>query len=56
MLVMDDQTMKEFFGKDGRLSKAIPLFENREEQLTMASSIARSLENGGHLMIEVVGR
>ena len=52
MLVMDDNAINEFFGKEGKLSKAIPFFENRREQLTMALAVARSLQKGGHIMVE----
>ena len=49
---MNEPIMREYFGKDGKLSKAIHQFENRPEQLSMSSAVARSLESGGHLMVE----
>ena len=52
MLVMDEHTMREYFGQGGMLSRAIPSFEYRAEQLVMATAVAKSLEDGGHLMVE----
>ncbi len=52
MQVMDVQTINDYFRDGGKLSKSIPGFENRPEQLTMAEAVGRSLIDGGHLMVE----
>lgn len=52
MQVMDVKTISDYFRDGGKLSKSIPGFENRPEQLTMAEAVGRSLIDGGHLMVE----
>lgn len=44
--------MKNIFGLGGELSKTLEKFEDREGQETMADAVARTLENGGLLLVE----
>ncbi|MGI6643182.1 MAG: ATP-dependent DNA helicase [Bacillota bacterium] len=44
--------MNRAFAADGPISRAIPGFEKRPQQLEMALSVWDSLANGGHLLVE----
>ncbi|KAJ3047454.1 hypothetical protein HK102_012913, partial [Quaeritorhiza haematococci] len=39
-------------GPDGAVARRLPSYEVRDEQLRMADAVARSIEKGGHLMVE----
>ena len=39
-------------GPDGAVARRLPRYEVRDEQLRMADAVARSIENGGHLLVE----
>lgn len=42
----------EYFGPEGRLSRALPAFEPRPGQARMAAAVERTLADGGLLMVE----
>lgn len=44
--------MKEYFDPDGRLSGALPKFEHRDGQETMAVAVETVLKKGGALLVE----
>ena len=49
---MDVAQIKTYFDTDGVLSQKLGSFEFRPQQLEMAQSVAASLEQGHHLMVE----
>ena len=46
------QAIEELFGEAGALSKVVPGYETRSEQVQMAHAVAESLNEGRHLMVE----
>ena len=46
------ETIEELFGEAGALSKVVPGYETRSEQVQMAHAVAESLNEGRHLMVE----
>ncbi|MCS6976378.1 MAG: DEAD/DEAH box helicase [Gemmatales bacterium] len=42
----------EFFGPEGRLAKALPGYEDRQQQVEMAEAVSRIIRDGGQLMVE----
>ena len=49
---MDVAKIKTYFDNGGVLSQKLGSFEFRPQQLEMAQSVAASLEEGHHLMVE----
>ncbi len=46
------EAVEEFFAPDGPLKTALPAFEERSEQLTMATSVAEAIADGENLVVE----
>jgi predicted DnaQ family exonuclease/DinG family helicase len=49
---VDEDEIAGFFQPDGMLQKAFPKFEHRPQQVEMASAVAGTLNDGGHLAVE----
>ena len=46
------EAVEEIFAPDGPLKSALPAFEERSEQLTMAKSVAEAIADGENLVVE----
>ncbi|MFT5525278.1 MAG: ATP-dependent DNA helicase DinG, partial [Pirellulaceae bacterium] len=45
-------TSNDILGPEGRIARRLPNYEHRNQQIEMAEAVARSLKNGGHLIVE----
>jgi len=44
--------MREIFGKDGLISQKLPAYEERPEQIEMATAVQSAIREGKHLIVE----
>ena len=49
---LDEDAVVDLVSAKGLLSEFFPVFEHRPEQMQMIGAVARTFNNGGHLMVE----